>query len=203
MRASKRKSTQSHGLRGVARYNRPLSSGTTMSDPREVLESWKEIAAYLGRSVRAVQLWEKEENLPVHRHQHDKQGSVFAYREEIDRWREARSAPRPAVTPRVALPSKLAVVILASAVILTVFGALWKHGVMIRSIAVLPFTSTAGGDIEHVSDGLTELLIDELAALPDLRVMARSYGRSATTLRPPSFRPSNSASLRISPRSSA
>jgi len=137
-----------------------------MSDPREVLESWKEIAAYLGRSVRAVQLWEKEENLPVHRHQHDKQGSVFAYREEIDRWREARSAPRPAVTPRVALPSKLAVVILASAVILTVFGALWKHGVMIRSIAVLPFTSTAGGDIEHVSDGLTELLIDELASLP-------------------------------------
>ena len=60
---------------------------------REILESWKEIAVYVGRSVRTVQLWEKEEAFPVHRHQHDKQGTVFAYRDEIDRWRESRTAP--------------------------------------------------------------------------------------------------------------
>ncbi len=27
----------------------------------EMLESWKEIASYLGRSVRAVQMWERDE----------------------------------------------------------------------------------------------------------------------------------------------
>lgn len=51
------------------------------------LDSWKEIAAYLRREVRTVQLWEKKEGLPVHRHFHKRLGSVFAYRSEIDVWR--------------------------------------------------------------------------------------------------------------------
>jgi len=63
----------------------------------EVLEarlaSWKEIAAYLDRDVRTVQRWEKAEGLPVHRHLHDKQGSVFALRLEVDAWLEGRLLP--------------------------------------------------------------------------------------------------------------
>ena len=55
------------------------------------LDSWKKIAAYLGRTVRTVQLWEQKEALPVHRHQHDKGGTVFAYPAELDRWLEDRS----------------------------------------------------------------------------------------------------------------
>jgi tetratricopeptide (TPR) repeat protein/TolB-like protein len=51
------------------------------------LDSWKEIAAYLRREVRTVQLWEKQEGLPVHRHFHKRLGSVFAFRSEIDNWR--------------------------------------------------------------------------------------------------------------------
>jgi len=54
--------------------------------PRERLESWKEIAAYLKRSIRAVQEWEKKEGLPVHRHQHEKLGTVYAFKPEIDAW---------------------------------------------------------------------------------------------------------------------
>jgi Tol biopolymer transport system component len=54
------------------------------------LESWKEIAAYLGREVRTVQGWEKNEGLPIHRHQHAKQGSVYAFKSELDAWRQAR-----------------------------------------------------------------------------------------------------------------
>ncbi len=50
------------------------------------LESWKDIAAYLGRDVRTVQRWEKKEGLPVHRHLHEKQGSVYAYKSELDAW---------------------------------------------------------------------------------------------------------------------
>jgi TolB-like protein/Tfp pilus assembly protein PilF len=55
------------------------------------LDSWKAIANYLGREVRTVQLWEKREGLPVHRHFHTKQGSLFAFRSELDAWRRGVS----------------------------------------------------------------------------------------------------------------
>jgi hypothetical protein len=55
------------------------------------LESWKEIATYLNRGVRTVQRWEQTEALPVHRHRHDKRGTVYAFRHEIDAWRENRT----------------------------------------------------------------------------------------------------------------
>ena len=61
------------------------------SDRRPIrLESWKEIAAYLSRSERTVRRWEEHEGLPVHRLQHDKRGSVYAYATELDRWRDSR-----------------------------------------------------------------------------------------------------------------
>ena len=50
------------------------------------LDSWKEIAAYLKREIRTVQRWEKREGLPVHRHVHTTQGTVFAYKAELDVW---------------------------------------------------------------------------------------------------------------------
>jgi len=53
------------------------------------LDSWKEIAAYLKRDVSTVQRWEKREGLPIHRHQHGKLGSVYAYKAELDVWWEA------------------------------------------------------------------------------------------------------------------
>ena len=58
------------------------------------LDSWKEIAGYLGRSVRCVQRWERKEGLPVIRHQHAKGATVYAYRHEVDRWREGRVGSR-------------------------------------------------------------------------------------------------------------
>jgi len=54
------------------------------------LDSWKAIASYLGREVRTVQRWEKREQLPVRRHLHSKNGTVYAFRREIDEWRESR-----------------------------------------------------------------------------------------------------------------
>jgi tetratricopeptide (TPR) repeat protein len=56
------------------------------------LDSWKEIASYLKRSVRSVQRWEAEEGMPVHRHLHDKRGSVYAFAEELDTWWKERGA---------------------------------------------------------------------------------------------------------------
>jgi tetratricopeptide (TPR) repeat protein len=54
------------------------------------LDSWKEISLYLRREVRTVQRWEKSEALPIHRHFHNKLGSVYAYTDEIDRWMSGR-----------------------------------------------------------------------------------------------------------------
>jgi Tol biopolymer transport system component len=54
------------------------------------LGSWKEIAAYLGRGVRSVQRWEREEGLPVHRLAHQTRGSVYAYKSELDQWWHSR-----------------------------------------------------------------------------------------------------------------
>jgi Tol biopolymer transport system component len=60
------------------------------------LDSWKEIAVYLNRDVTTVQRWEKREGMPVHRHLHDRIGSVYASRAELNEWsrsRNLRTAP--------------------------------------------------------------------------------------------------------------
>ncbi len=59
----------------------------------DLLDSWKAVAAYLGRDVRTAQRWEKAEGLPVHRHGHRKLGSVYAFKPEIDAWKKARRPP--------------------------------------------------------------------------------------------------------------
>jgi Tol biopolymer transport system component len=55
------------------------------------LNSWKEIATYLKRDVTTVQRWERREAMPVHRHLHDRMGSVYAFRAELDDWARSRS----------------------------------------------------------------------------------------------------------------
>lgn len=52
------------------------------------LETWGEIAAYLGREIRTVQRWEKSMGLPIRRlgAGADKQSRVFAFRHELDAW---------------------------------------------------------------------------------------------------------------------
>jgi Tol biopolymer transport system component len=65
------------------------SLGKPQSEDR--LDSWKEIAAYLKRDVTTVQRWEKREKMPVHRHLHDRIGSVYASRADLDRWMRSRN----------------------------------------------------------------------------------------------------------------
>jgi len=62
------------------------------SSPGDRLDSWKEIAAYFNRDKRTVQRWERQEGMPVHRHLHDKQGSVYAIKAELDEWWKGRRA---------------------------------------------------------------------------------------------------------------
>jgi serine/threonine-protein kinase len=55
------------------------------------LGSWKEISAYLDRTVRTAQRWEQHEGLPTHRHVHQDQSSVYAFTDELDDWQKART----------------------------------------------------------------------------------------------------------------
>jgi hypothetical protein len=59
--------------------------------PQKTLESWKQIAAYLDRSERTVRRWEASEGLPVHRREHEKQDTVFAFRHELEAWSRSRT----------------------------------------------------------------------------------------------------------------
>jgi len=51
-----------------------------------VLASWKQIAEYLGCSVRTVQRWEAELGMPVHRPYGKPHSAVIALPEDLDRW---------------------------------------------------------------------------------------------------------------------
>jgi Tol biopolymer transport system component len=86
--------------------DREETPARTEATPRR-LDSWKEIASHLGRGVRTIQRWEREEGLPVHRLAHAKRGSVYADQGELNAWWESRQqAPKPgpaaasAETPR-------------------------------------------------------------------------------------------------------
>ena len=63
-----------------------------------VLNSWKELSAYLGRGVRTLQRWEQELGLPVHRPRAKSRGPVMAVPEELDAWLRQRPVHDGAAT---------------------------------------------------------------------------------------------------------
>jgi TolB-like protein/Tfp pilus assembly protein PilF len=67
-----------------------LDSVPPQNQDGELLESWGEIANFLGRDARTVQRWERELGLPIHRVKTGKQGQVYAYRVELENWRKQR-----------------------------------------------------------------------------------------------------------------
>ena len=120
--------------------------------PSDRLDSWKAIANHLGREVRTVQLWEKLEGLPVHRHFHRKLGSVYAFRSEVDAWRQGISCAS------AGLDSDFRKELAALAQI----GRLQKR-VM---VAVLPLDSLGGApELESFNAGLTVEITTALGGL--------------------------------------
>lgn len=78
-------------------YSSPKVRSAVRNTPQKTLESWKQIAAYLERSERTVRRWETTEKLPVHRREHEKQDTVFAYKHEIDAWTRVRTKIPPEI----------------------------------------------------------------------------------------------------------
>src|SRR5229473_6381462 len=148
------------------------------------LESWKEIAAYLGRDVTTARRWEKHEGLPVYRLLHHKLGSVYAYAAELDAWRDKRAPAAATDAPDVPQVSEvlrtgahaLTVAALAALALALVAGLIWlvreRTAIQpasanggIRSIAVLPLQNSSGNpEHDYLSDGMTEALIARLSA---------------------------------------
>lgn len=71
-----------------------LRSATEQVSHTGILNSWKEIAAYVSRGVRTVQRYEEQFGFPVHRPSRRTRSAVVAFTEEIDLW--LRSTPEGA-----------------------------------------------------------------------------------------------------------
>jgi TolB-like protein/Flp pilus assembly protein TadD len=174
---------------GIRQSERPLE---------ERLDSWKAIAVYLDRDVTTVQRWEKREGMPVHRHLHDKRGSVYAISSELDAWRQSRrsaleedelpvervSAPGSGQDARIR-PDRKRWVILG--VVAAVIGVavlaffVWRSHQQkaskpkIESLAVLPLKNLSGDPSQdYLADGMTEALIGRLAGIRKLRVISHT-----------------------------
>jgi hypothetical protein len=70
----------------MPRVSQSSPAESQLQSAADRLDSWKEIAAYLKRSVRTVRRWEAEQSLPVHRHVHQSAGTVYAFKAELDAW---------------------------------------------------------------------------------------------------------------------
>jgi len=161
-----------------------------LESSRRRLDSWKHIAAYLGRDVTTVRRWEKREGLPVHRLHHSRLGSVYAYPAELDAWRNERAAVAPTVAIGVSQAHRArsrvrAVTALAVLGVVLAGGLAWlwrqrrtevaaTASLPIRSIAVLPLENLSGSpEQDYLADGMTEALIARLATIQGLRVTSR------------------------------
>jgi len=63
-----------------------------MNATKQCLHGWKEIASHFSRSVRCVQRWERTEKLPVHRHNHARGSTVYAFVKELEAWQSVERA---------------------------------------------------------------------------------------------------------------
>jgi TolB-like protein/Tfp pilus assembly protein PilF len=156
-------------------------------DRQDRLDSWKEIAAYLARDVTTVQRWEKKEGLPVHRKIHDKLGSVYAFKAELDAWWQQGSASRPVPgpSPVSGAPNTASVFSarrVGAAVALFAFvliaAVTWRPRALpagpIRSLAVMPLVNQSGDPEQaYFVDGMHDALVLQLSKLPRLKVVSR------------------------------
>ncbi len=69
-----------------------MPENNAASPARKHLDSWKEIADYIGRDVRTAIRWEQQHGLPVHRLPGGRRSAVFAVPDEIDSWVQNRPA---------------------------------------------------------------------------------------------------------------
>jgi len=159
--------------------------------PEGLLDGWKQIAEYLGRTERTVQRWEKNKGLPVRRLQADspeEQPRVFAYKSELDLWwkehqtklkEDAAEDETPVVAPPAPAPrpKRLLIYMFFALVGIVAIGAIsWR---LIRNslwpqekvLGVMPVKNLTAHDAEaqQLADALTEEMLIALSRLQNRR----------------------------------
>ena len=146
---------------------------------KRVLDGWKAISAYLGRTTKTCRKWEHELGLPVHRLDDSASAHVVAYADELDRWKEeklqaktkhvARGHSRFSRNSRSRLARALVavLVLIAAAAVM-----LWKINPFLKSpaapkiensIAVISFKNLTGDPAyDNLQEVIPNLLITNL-----------------------------------------
>jgi predicted DNA-binding transcriptional regulator AlpA len=109
-----------------------------VAEHKNRLNSWKEIAAYIGYDESTIRRWERTAKFPVHRVGASKRSPVFAYPEEIDEWfrKSADEAAREPILKNPESSSKFGATdtSLFDRILSSVFGA-WKVSLMVFFLA--------------------------------------------------------------------
>jgi adenylate cyclase len=167
-----------------------------LMEERRVLESWKAIAAYLGRTEKTCRKWERELGLPIHRLNNSAKAHVFAYADELDRWKEEtfRTAEgrkggdflRLFGLFRLSRQARFRLIAVTSLLVLVIAGLLiWQitirnkpassQPISYDSIAILPLINDSGDPSQdYFVDSMTDLIINDLYKVAALDVSPRS-----------------------------
>jgi tetratricopeptide (TPR) repeat protein len=148
-------------------------------EQRRILEGRKAIASYLGRDAKTCRKWEHELGLPVHRLEDSPKAHVFAYADELDRWKEekleaergqmARGLSRFSRKTRFRLVSGSAAILLVIAAAAFILSKLIPYIKALaapktqNSIAVISFKNQTGDPAyDYLQEAIPNLLITNL-----------------------------------------
>jgi eukaryotic-like serine/threonine-protein kinase len=140
-----------------------LTSSILRDDPQPLPP-----AAPIGLATVIVRCLRKE---PNQRYQHA--GEVRAALEGVQ---AGSAALTPSIRETLVGPYRLLWIAIALALVLLVGASLYwflPPRTPIRSIAILPFRG-GSGDVEYLTDGLTDSLIDSVSRFPNVKVISRS-----------------------------
>jgi tetratricopeptide (TPR) repeat protein len=144
----------------------------------ELLESWKEISAYLNRNIRTCQYWEKKHDLPVHRLEDSPKARVFAYKKELDSWLQEKLHEGGLEKGKIPFSffkkNKILLILVSAflcvAIITIVVPSFFRKNTVLMlpsskpSVVVMPFSNNTGdSDLGHLSQGLSVMLITDLS----------------------------------------
>lgn len=160
---------------------------------REVLQSWKDISAYLGRDIRTCRRWEEKLGLPVHRLNGSAKARVMAYKDEIDRWLDMKLHEREVVKPNLwsLLRHWPLVAVFTGILVVGVLG--WRSIGNGRprfipdgghpALAVLPFVNSTGDPgLDYLCEAVPDHLVLNLQRSPE-QITVFSFDAVASAVR--------------------
>jgi hypothetical protein len=156
------------------------------SHPPKRLDSWKEIAAHLGRTVRTAQRWESELALPVHRVAGRKRDMVFAYAHELDEWMRDGGAQALAQPPEPD-SGEVAIAVESDSPTLAAAGNLNRPNLQTHPLAVDDRTVEAASAVRAEARAPLRVFAWQRRAAAALLLMALGGG-AVTLLREPTQR---------------